>query len=72
MSHEAYKTLQYVRHLVAFNVPQGKRRKLNQHCVEYVFSDKSRLKIYKGGKGLSINPQGLGDCVCALSVNTWA
>jgi hypothetical protein len=46
------------------------RRKLNQHAVRYTFADGSQLFIY-AGRGESVRPDGLRDCVSALRVNTF-
>ena len=66
----AYQKLQAVRHSVAFSIPEAIRRKLNQHAVRYTFADGSKLFIY-AGRGESVRPDGLRDCVSTLRVNTF-
>jgi len=68
MEHEAYCTLQTVRRLAAFSIPGAQRRKLNQHATRYTFADGSHLFIYANGRGESVRPDGLRDCVSALRV----
>lgn len=65
---QAYQELQAIRHCVAFNIVGAECRKLNQYAVRYIFADGSQLFIYRNGRGESVRPDGLRDCVSALRV----
>jgi hypothetical protein len=43
---KAHSELHRVKSLHAFNIPDAKRMKINQHVTAYIFDDGSRLDIY--------------------------
>lgn len=43
--YQAAQTLEAIRNCIAFNIPNAKRQRVNQHSTLYTFADGSRLRI---------------------------